>query len=89
MWADSLRLGMVPTILTEALSQAFEYRMYFLGVSGFAIAGLAVTYGIQTQDTVAALGALLFLPNAAVLLGIGLRERGLVGDASAQGSGSE
>lgn len=60
--------------------------MYFLGVSGFVIAGLAVTYGVQTEDTVAALGALLFLPNAAVLFGIGLREHGLIDNPSPQSS---
>jgi hypothetical protein len=63
--------------------------MYFLGVSGFVIAGLAVTYGVQTEDTVAALGALLFLPNAVVLLGIGLREQGLIGNLSPSGSNPE
>ena len=56
--------------------------MYLLAVSGFLIAGVAVTYGLQTEDTVMALGALLFLPNALVLLGVGLRERGWFDDAS-------
>jgi hydrogenase-4 membrane subunit HyfE len=74
---------MVTTLLTQAAARAFEYRMYFLAVSGFVIAGLAVTYGIQTQDTVAVLGALLFIPNALVLLGVGLREHGWFDDRPA------
>jgi hypothetical protein len=73
-------------LLTQAAARASEYRMYFLAISGFAIAGLAVTYGIQTQDTVAALGALLFIPNALVLFGVGLREHGWFDDRPASQS---
>ena len=63
-------------ILLRPFGLVMEYRMYLLAISGFLIAGAAVTYGLQTEDTVMALGALLFLPNALVLLGVGLREHG-------------
>lgn len=67
---------MQPEVLFRPFELLMEYRMYLLAVSGFLIAGAAVTYGLHTDDTVMALGALLFLPNALVLLGVGLRERG-------------
>jgi len=69
-------------VLLRPFALLMEYRMYLLAVSGFLIAGVAVTYGLQTEDTVMALGALLFLPNALVLLGVGLRERGWFDDSS-------
>jgi hypothetical protein len=68
--------------LLRPLGLVMEYRMYLLAISGFLIAGAAVTYGLQTEDTVMALGALLFLPNALVLLGVGLRERGWFDESS-------
>lgn len=68
-------------VLLRPFALLMEYRMYLLAVSGFLIAGAAVTYGLRTEDTVMALGALLFLPNALVLLGVGLRERGWFDDS--------
>jgi len=69
-------------VLFRPFALLMEYRMYLLAVSGFLIAGAAVTYGLQTEDTVMALGALLFLPNALVLFGVGLRERGWFDEGS-------
>jgi uncharacterized membrane protein len=89
IWSEFICGNIIMTLLKQALARAYKYQMYFLGVSGFVIAGLAVTYGVQTEDTVAALGALLFLPNAVVLLGIGLREQGLIGNLSPSGSNPE
>lgn len=68
--------------LLRPFALVMEYRMYLLAVSGFLIAGVTVTYGVQTEDTVMALGALIFLPNAFVLLGVGLRERGWFDESS-------
>lgn len=62
--------------LMRPFALLMEYRMYLLAVSGFLIAGSAVAYGLRIDDTVMVLGALLFLPNALVLFGVGLRERG-------------
>ncbi|MFC7042411.1 hypothetical protein [Halonotius sp. GCM10025705] len=73
---------MDPDVLLRPFALLMEYRMYLLAVSGFLIAGAAVTYGLRTEDTVMALGALLFLPNALVLLGVGLRERGWFDEGS-------
>jgi hypothetical protein len=66
--------------LMRPFALLMEYRMYLLAVSGFLIAGTAVTYGLRINDTVMVLGALLFLPNALVLFGVGLRERGWFDD---------
>ena len=68
--------------LLRPFALLMEYRMYLLAVSGFLIAGAAVTSGLRTEDTVRALGALLFRPNALVLFGVGLRERGWFDESS-------
>jgi hypothetical protein len=69
-------------LLLRPVAMLMNYRMHLLGMSGFLIAGAAVAYGVRTEDTVMALGALLFVPNAFVLLGVGLREHGWFDETS-------
>lgn len=47
---------------------------YWLGaLLSLAVAVAAVAYGLTHQDTVTALGGLLFLPPAVVFAGLGVR----------------
>jgi hypothetical protein len=59
-------------LLTRRLPDGADCR-YCLGAGAvFVLAAVAVVYGVANDDTVTALGALLLLPAALLLAGIGL-----------------
>ena len=57
---------------------AVARRVLVPGVVALVVAVVGVAYGIVADDVVTALGALLFVPSAALLFGIALRrDRGV------------
>jgi hypothetical protein len=57
---------------------AVDRRVLVPGVVALVVAVVGVAYGIVADDVVTALGALLFVPSAALLVGIALRrDRGV------------
>ena len=57
---------------------AVDRRVLVPGVVALVVAVVGVAYGIVGDDAVTALGALLFVPSAALLVGIALRrDRGV------------
>ena len=57
---------------------AVDRRVLVPGVVALVVAAVGVAYGIVADDVVTALGALLFVPSAALLVGIALRrDRGV------------
>jgi hypothetical protein len=52
---------------------AVDRRVLVPGVVALVVATVGVAYGIVADDVVTALGALLFVPSAALLFGIALR----------------
>ncbi|WP_435160701.1 hypothetical protein [Halorubrum sp. SY-15] len=57
---------------------AVDRRVLVPGVVALVVAVVGVAYGIVADDAVTALGALLFVPSAALLVGIALRrDRGV------------
>ena len=57
---------------------AVDRRVLVPGVVALVVAVVGVAYGIVADDVVTAIGALLFVPSAALLVGIALRrDRGV------------
>jgi len=58
----------------RSLLGALGSRISLAGLLTAALAVVGVAYGLMTDDVVTAAGALLLVPSALLLVGIGIRE---------------